>query len=426
MATGRLGLGGRGGAGLAIVVALALGIARWAGADDAVLSLDRALVLALQNNPSLRAQDLAVAAARAGETTARLRPNPVLSIETADLTVMVTQLIELGGKRARRIESARLATDIATSDLADARRSLVLTVRSAFAAGLLAQSNLASARENALNFQRVEELNQLRFDAGEISRSDFLKVHLQALQFAGDVEDATVGVATAKSALRALIASPDFAQDFDLEAAPAASGEAVPSLESLKTRALAARPDLKSAETAVQKAQAEWRLARAGGATDLSLAVGWQHTGPSFGPPWFEPFYSKAPVTNTLGFGLSVPLRIFDRNQGEIARTEVEAERAAEAARSARNQVASDVETSYAALKVSRERVELYESTYLAAAKESRDIAEFAYQKGGTSIVELLDAERTYRGILLAYAQARSSYLTAVFQLEAAVGGPSR
>jgi cobalt-zinc-cadmium efflux system outer membrane protein len=372
----------------------------------------------------LRAEELAVASARAGEITARLRPNPILGNETADLTAMVTQLIELGGKRARRMDSARLATEVARSDHADARRTLLLTVRATFAAGLLAQSNLALAQENLENFRRVEELSRLRFEAGDIARSELLKVQLQELQFAADVQDATLALATAKAALRALVSTPNLPEDFDLE-----GGQPLPederSLDTLKAQALAARPDLRSAETTVEKAQADWRLARANGTTDLSLVAGWLHSGSSVGPPWFQPFYGKGPVSNTLGFGLSFPLRLFDRNQGEIAHTRVEIDRATALAQSARDQVLSNVATAYAAMWVSKQRVALYETTYLSVAKESRAIAEFAYQKGGASTIELLDAERTYRATLIAYQQAKSAYLSSVFQVEAAVGSDS-
>jgi len=404
---------------------LVFGAAAAVHAEKAVVTLDQAVALALQHNPSLRAEELAVASARAGEITARLRPNPILGNETADLTAMVTQLIELGGKRARRMDSARLATEGAHSDLADARRTLLLSVRATFAAGLLAQSNLALAQENLGNFRRVEELSRLRLEAGDIARSELLKVQLQELQFAADVQDAALALATAKAALRALVSSPDLPEDFDLEASPPLPDDDR-SLETLKAQALAGRPDLRSAQTAVQKAQADWRLAQANGTTDLSLVVGWLHSGSSVGPPWFQPFYGKGPASNTLGFGLSLPLRLFDRNQGEIAHTRVEIDRTTALAQSARDQVLSNVETAYAAVRISKQRVALYEATYLGVAKESREIAEFAYQKGGASIIDLLDAERTYRATLIAYQQARAAYLSSVFQLEAALGDDSR
>jgi len=191
-----------------------------AHAEKPVVTLDQVVALALQHNPSLHAEELAVASARVGEITARLRPNPILGNETADLTAMITQLVELGGKRARRMDSARLATEVAHSDLADARRTLLLSVRATFAAGLLAQSNLARAQENFGNFRRVEELSRLRLEAGDIARSELLKVQLQELQFAGDVQDAALALATAKAALRALVSSPDLPEDFDLETSP--------------------------------------------------------------------------------------------------------------------------------------------------------------------------------------------------------------
>ena len=392
-----------------------------AQAERPVVTLKQVVTLALRQNPSLHAQALAEESARAGELTARLRPNPFISNETADLTAMVTQLLELGGKRRRRIENARLATDVAHDELLDARRLLLLNVRATFAAGLLAQSNLAMARENLESFRKVEDLNRLRLEAGDIARADLLKVQLQGLQFVGDVQDARLALATAKAALRALVSSPELPEDFDL-----VGDELVPyeprSLETLKGQALAARPDLQAAQAAIRKAEADWRLARANRIADVSFLAGWLHTGPSFGPAWFQPLYPKGPSTNTFGFGLSIPLRIFDRNQGEIARTRVEIDRAAALAQGTRDQVLSDVETAFAAMQVNKERVALHEGTYLSAARESRDTTEFAYQKGAASTIDLLDAERTYRGTLIAYRQARSAYLSSYFQVQAAVG----
>ena len=392
-----------------------------ARAEPPLITLQQAEATALRQNPSLQAQALVEESARAGQVTAGLRPNPLLSNETADQTIMVTQLFELGGKRRRRIESARLATDVAHSQFADARRLLLLNVRATFAAGLLAQSNLALARENVENFRKVEELNRMRFDAGEIARADLLKVRLQGLQFTSDLQDAMLALATAKAALRVLLSSPDLPEDFTLAGDELVSDE-TRSLEELKGHALAARPDLQAAQTAVRKAEADWRLARANRVADVSVLAGWLHAGPSFGPPWFQPFYPKGPSTNTFGLGLSVPLRIFDRNQGEIARTRVEIDRTAALAQSARDQILSDVETAFAAMQVNKERIALYESTYLDAAKESRDTTEFAYEKGAASTIDLLDAERTYRATLIAYRQARSAYLSSYFQVQAAVG----
>ncbi len=387
-----------------------------------VLTLEQALELALRGNPGLRAQGATVEATRAGEITAALRPNPTFTNGTVDFTGGVGWTFERGGKRQRRIDSARLATAASLSDLQDARRTLVVQVRTTFTAALLARGNLLAAQENLDNFQRVEDLNRVRFDKGDISGGDFLKIGLQKLQFQTDREDADLASRTARANLRQAIDAPELAADFDVvgELRPVAPGHTLPDLEK---RALATRPDLASAVTAVRKAQSDVDLALANAKVDVTVSVGWIHSGPSLASDdHVQPLFSLGQSANAVGTGISFPLPIFDRNQGEIARTRAEVARAQAAADAVRAQVINDVETAWVALAASRERVELYEQSYLKASRDSRDIAEFAYRKGATSILDLLDAERTDRAIRLAYRQALADFVTHREQLDAAVG----
>jgi cobalt-zinc-cadmium efflux system outer membrane protein len=384
------------------------------------LTLEQAVELALERNPILRAQAISITSAEANEVTAALRPNPVFSNEAEDFTAAVTQLFERGSKRQHRIEGAKLSTNIVTTDFSDARRSLLFAVRKAFTDALLAESNLALAQENLKNFQEVEDLNRIRFEKGDISGADFLKIELQKLQFQNDVQDATLALKTAKTTLRTLLATPQMAEDFDIEGELKFAEFDMP-LTDLKAIALRDRPDLRSAENVRKKTEADIRLAIANSYTDISFTLGYHHTEPNL-PTWLSPGVTKGPTENSVGFGFSFPLRIFDRNQGEIARTKAEAIRAESLAEAVRNQVISDVEAGYAAFRTSRERVRLYEQVYLGRAKESREIAEFAYKSGATSILDLLDAERTHRGVQLAYRQALATYRTNLYQLNSAAG----
>ena len=387
------------------------------------LSLDEALALALRGNPGLRAEAATVESTRAGEITAALRPNPTFTNGTVDLTGGIGWTFERGGKRRRRIASARLATAGAERDLEDARRTLVDTVRTTFTAALLARGNLRAAAANLANFQQVEDLNRVRYDKGEISGGDFLKIGLQKLQFQTDVQDADLAYRTARASLRQAVFAPELAQDFEVsgELRPAPVARTLAELEQL---ALAARPDLLSAETAVGKAEADVALARANAKVDVTVSLGWIHTGPSLvSDEHVQPFFSFGQSANALGSGVSLPLPIFDRNQGEIARTRSEVVRARAAADTVRAQVIDDVETAFVSLRTSRERVDLFESVYLEKSHDSRDVAEFAYRKGATSILDLLDAERTDRATQLAYRQALADYVTRRAQLAAAVGG---
>ena len=387
------------------------------------LTLEQALELALRGNPGLRAQAATVESTRAGEITAALRPNPTFTNGTVDFTGGIGWTFERGGKRRRRIDSARLATAGAERDLQDTRRTLVNTVRSAFTAALLARGNLGAAEENLKNFQQVEDLNRVRFDKGEISGGDFLKIALQKLQFQTDVQDANLAYRTARANLRQAVFAPELAQDFEvlgeLHTAPLPR-----TLADLERQALAARPDLLSAETAVAKAEADVKLAEANAKVDVTASLGWIHTGQSLADDQHvQPFFSFGQTANAFGTGISFPIPLFDRNQGEIARTRSEVVRAQAAADTVRAQVIADVETAFAALHTSQERVDLYERVYLEDSRRSREIAEYAYRKGATSILDLLDAERTDRATRLAYRQALADNVTRLAQLAAAVGG---
>jgi cobalt-zinc-cadmium efflux system outer membrane protein len=388
------------------------------------VTLAQALALAEQQNPTLRAQAQSVESSRANEITAALLPNPTFQNDTSSATAGVYQEIELGGKRRGRIESARLASSIAETDLTDGRRALFLQVRQIFVNGLLAKANVAFAQENLSDFQEVLELNRVRLERGALSGADFLKIELQMLQFQTDLEDAALALKTAKATLRGLLGETSLPEDFDLSgelrAPPLDRG-----LSELRQLALANRPDLMSAETGVRKAAADIRLARANGFPDPTVGASYLHTGNEIGgPAWFEPFFPKGETSNAMGLGISFPLPLFNRNQGEIARARSEQRRTEFLAEAARNQVLQEVETSYAALESSRERVRLYEQTYLSRARESRDIAEFSFREGATSTLDLLDTERTYRSTQLAYRKELAGYMASVAQLEAAVGTP--
>ena len=384
------------------------------------LTLEHAVALALQRNPTLQAQAIAISSARAGEVTAGLWPNPVFVSSSQDFTAGLSQLFERGGKRQRRIDSAALSTDIAEGDFSDARRSLIFRVRKTFTDALQAKSSLRLGQEILRNFQQVVDLNQVRVQKGDISRPDYLKIELQKLQYQNEVQDADLSLKTAKTTLRTLLATPDLAEEFDIEGKlEFIDFEA--SIADLRELATRHRPDLRSAESLKKKTGVDIELAVANSVTDISLTVGYHHTEPSL-PNWISPLFPGGPSESSIGFGVSFPLRIFDRNQGEIIRTKAEAIRVASLAEAMRNQVSSEVEAGYAAYRTYRERVQLYERVYLPKAKESLEIADSAHKSGATSFLDLLEAERIYLGVELGYRQALASYLTNLYQLNAVVG----
>ena len=379
--------------------------------------------LLVRSNPTLRAQEQSIVSNKAAEMSAAARPNPTLQNDTTSATIGIYQEFEIGGKRSARIRSAKLATQISQTDAADARRTLTLNLRQAYVAALQAKSNLQFARDNLANYQHTVDLNREMLQAGEISRADFLRIQLQTLQFETDLDDATLNLKTAKSTLRGLLGNANLPEDFDingeLKAQPFDS-----KLDDLRKLALENRPDLKSAETGRLKAAADLRLAQADRWPDPTIGISFLHTGNEMpGPQWFEPFYPKGSTSNAMGLGFaSIQIPIFNRNQGEIARTRSEQIRADCLAQAAQNQVIQDVDSAYAQFDSARNRLNLYEKTYLATAKESLDIEEFSFHKGGASVLDFLDAERTYRATQLAYHQQLAAYLDALAQLQSAAG----
>ena len=376
-----------------------------------------------RSNPTLRAQEQSIVSNKAAETTAALRPNPTLQNDTTSATIGIYQEFEIGGKRSARIRSARLATQISQTDAADTRRTLTLNLRQAFVAALQAKSDLQFARDNLSNYKHTVDLNQEMLQQGEIARADFLRIQLQMLQFETDLDDASLELKTAKATLRSLLGDTNLSGDFDVEG-ELKSQIFEKDLAELQRLAIQNRPDLKSAETGRQKAAADIRLAEANRWPDPTFGTSFLHTGNEMpGPQWFEPFYPKGATSNATGAGFaSIQIPIFNRNQGEIARTRSEALRSDFVAQATQNQVTQDVELGYAQFVSARERLHMYENTYLKAAKESLDIEQFSFHQGGASVLDFLDAERTFRATQLAYHQQLAAYLNALAQLQAAAG----
>lgn len=382
------------------------------------VSLDEALQLAVRQNPTLMAQQAALFATKAGETTAALRPNPTMNFlaeqlrpgqaqQDAQYTINVGQPIELGGKRHRRIDSARAATQVAAYQLDDVRRQIILQVKSAFAGALIAREQLALAEANLKTLDDTERIQRLRAQKGDISELELLRIQVQRFTFERDAADARQALAAARIALRTAAGAANIAEDFDVIGE---LGFTEISLDRavLVRRALDNRPDLRAAEADRERARADNRLARANAWWDITPQIEYQRIGSD----------------NTIGFGFSFPLRIFDRNQGEIARTEAEITRVDSVREATALQLLASLETDRQAALTQRERVVSLRDVYLPKATKARDTVEYAYQRGGQSLLDFLDAQRSYRETALAHLQALGAYLAALYQLEADIGGP--
>ena len=399
---------------------ITLGVARLDGAQQQLdrVSVDEALQLALRQSPTVRAQQAALASTKAGETTAALRPNPSMNFlaeqfkpgasqQDTQYTVNVGQPLELGGKRGRRIDSARAATQVASYQLEDIRRQITLQVRSAFAGALIAREQLALAQENVKTLDDTERIQRLRAEKGDISQLELLRIQVQRFTFERDAADARQALSAAKIALRTAAGAEHIAEDFEVVGE---LGFKEVSLDKavLMRRALDNRPDLRAAEADRARARADHRLARANAWWDITPQIEYQRIGPD----------------NTIGFGFSLPIRIFDRNQGEIARTQAEISRVDAVREATALQVLAALETDRQIALTQRERVVSLRDVYLPKATVARDTVEFAYRRGGQSLLDFLDAQRSYRETALAHLQALGAYLSAVYQLEADIGGP--
>ena len=403
--------------GVVCVVTLAASGTVGAQAPLARLTLDEAVSLAGRANPTIRAKEFEQRAVTAGEITAALRPNPTANFlaeqfggasdaSQVQYTINIGQPIELGGKRQRRIDSARAATRVTGHELDDVRRQIIFLVKKSFADALAGRESLNLAEQNLQSLDELERIQRFRAERGDISELELLRIQVQRFAFERDAADARQALKSAKIALRAIVGQEQIAEDFEV-VGDLAFKDVTLTQADLYRRALANRPDLRAAEAAREKAKADIRLARANAWWDVTPQIEYQRLGPD----------------NTIGFGFSMPLRIFDRNQGEIARTRAEAGRVDAAREVVAVQALSEVDTALAALRTESGKLTVLRDTYLPKAKQARDTVEYAYRRGGASLLEYLDAQRTYRDTAAEYVRSLGSYWTSFYQLETAVGG---
>jgi cobalt-zinc-cadmium efflux system outer membrane protein len=393
-------------------------------AQTSRIALDEALKLAVANNPSLKAARTQIVQGKAQEVTAGLRPNPLLSWDSQFVPIFnpslfstntldtlqqfdigAGYLIERGGKRQRRLDAARDLTRVTQAQVDDAERALSFNVAQQFINVLLARSNLEFATEALNSFQKTVNINEDRYKSGDISKGDFLMIKVQLLQFQTDVHSARLAKIQALNTLRQLIGYEAVPRDYDvvgaLEYAPVRAR-----LDDLEATALRERPDLRAAELGVNAAESQVSLAKANGKQDLNISFNFSHV-------------SQA-STGSMFF--NIPLPVFNRNQGEIARSRYAVDQAAFQAKAAEQTALTDVKNAYEAVQTSQEVVDLYQSGYLNEAQQSRDISEFAYKQGAAALLDFLDAERSYRQTQLAYRQSLAQQMLSLEQLREATG----
>ena len=397
------------------------------------ITLDDAIQLALQHNHTLLAARTAIDQNKAQEITANLRPNPNLFVDWEYLPlgspahqnpdvysgvslpdylknntegdIGLSYLIERGKKRQARLQAAKDQTAVTTSLVSDNERTLTFQVATLYINVLLAESTLELAQMDLKSFRQTVDISKFSYDAGGISEDDYLKMKLQLLQFQEDESQARLARVQALSDLRNQLGYQSVPAGFDV----AGGFEYHPvkvSVEDLQLKALQLRPDYRAAQQNVSAANSGYLLAKADGKQDVTVSGNYSHVN----------------AINAATFLVSVPLPIFDRNQGEILRTRYVITQSQEQQRAANEQVMTDVNDAYQGLQQNEEIMQIYQTGYLDDAQKDRDISEYAYRRGGTALLDFLDAERTYRAIELNYRQELASWLLAVEQLREAVG----
>ncbi|SPF32237.1 Outer membrane efflux protein [Candidatus Sulfotelmatobacter kueseliae] len=394
------------------------------GQNTTLISLDQAIDLALAHNHSIKATRTLILQNQAQEITANLRPNPTFGAdtqfvpffspqdfsgenlnETQQFDIGVGYLFERGHKRQRRLQAARDQTAITRAQVTDAERALVFNVGQQFVSVLLAESTLQFALQDLKSFQETVDISEAQLKAGSISEGDYLKIKLQLLQFQTDVSAARLAKVQALVGLREFLGYNAVPADYDV-IGDLAYQPLQAKVEDLQMKALRERPDFRAAELGITAAQSQILLAKANAKVDVNGTYDFTHVSGE----------------NTASLFVNFELPIFNRNQGEIARTGYALTQAQEQEQAASDTVLSDVANAYEAVRSNDEVVQLYTSGYLKQAQDSRDISEYAYRRGAASLLDFLDAERSYRYVQLAYRQALASYMTALEQLKQAVG----
>jgi len=379
-------------------------------------------------NPTLRALEIGIDESKAQEITAYLRPNPDVAVATDGTQIAPYQgvwrpfagtqvsttgsyLHERRHKRELRLESAQKGTAVAISQMADQERTLLFNLRNAFVQALQQKAVLALARDNLSYYDRLLGISRVRFNAGDIARVDFDRLELQRVQYESDVETADTNLRTAKIQLLTLLNDRLPVDQFDVTGLFDFTDQVLPR-DYFRRIALETRPDLKVAIQSIDKAETDHRLAMANGSTDPTFSA-WLTHNPSFNNPFDN---------NTLGASVSIPLRIFDHNQGEKLRTQEDIMRNQRLREANEAQVYSDVDSAYTTLNSNLNLLRPYKARYLQQAGQVRETISFAYQNGGASLLDFLQAQQEYRTTQLSYLNLIGAYLTAASQLNLAVG----
>lgn len=388
-----------------------------APATPGALTMEQVVELAKTKNPVLLAAEANLRSVKAQEIQAAVRANPYFTLYGTNLTepesastpygasAQVSRLFERGGKRGWRIDNAKATTAQTQAQLEDQIRQTIVSVKTAFTTMLIAKQASLLSQANLKQFGHEVEIANDRYQAGDLAKIDFERLDLQLGDFeAGEAND-LISLQQASAQLQTLIGYEQPKPDFDI------TGEVVPptvnqTKDQLMQAAIANRPDYRAARYGVQAAAAAYGLAKANGTTD----------------PTLEAEYDRNGIENSAGFSLNIPLRIFDRNQGnkETAKFVADASRFTEVA--AKNQVYSDVEQAWVGYVQSKRLSDRFSNHYLDESTDVLKIAQFSFEHGGIALIDYLDALRDARSTVTNALNAYRNTWLAIHQLSASAG----
>jgi cobalt-zinc-cadmium efflux system outer membrane protein len=389
-----------------------------------VITLDQAIDFARRNNPELQAQRTLVYQSREQEVTANLRPNPTLSWDaqylpffephlsssdyfnqTAQFDAGISYLFERGKKRQNRLLAARDVTGVTEAQVADAERMTVAETAQQFVTALLAKSNLDFTEHLLDSYQHTVTISQQQQQNGKMTTADLLKIQLQTLQFQNDVSAARIALVQALNTLRELVGFDSVPRDYDIVGELGYTPSTL-TLSELQSKALVSRPDLEAARRGIAAARSQIGLAKAEARQDLNVTFDYTHVA----------------AANLAAFYFQIPLPIFNRNQGEVARTYYALTQSQFLEKASEQQVMTDVKNAYETLLNGRDILQMYDANYLGKAQQSLDLAQSSYAHGSATLLDFLDAQRSYRSTGLSYRQALASYMQGLEILREAVG----
>ncbi|MBL8293260.1 MAG: TolC family protein [Bryobacterales bacterium] len=398
------------------------------------LTLDQVLDEALNRNLRLLAERLNVSIGEARLIQARLKPNPVLSVGGNYLDVLgsgfdprksaagptevnarLDYLLERGHKRQERIAVAEATRAVSQLELLNSTRTLILDVQNGFTEVLLAKENLALARASLEAFNRIVAVNRTRVDSGDLAKVELVRSEVAALQFRNQVRQSEMRLRIARNRLQALMGRTVFARDFDITGALRRDRLLLRQPEILQA-ALAARPDLDALRRDQARSQAEVRLQLAQGKVDYSIGAGYNRQ-------WNVGAGQRG---DSLGVFFSLPLPVYNRNQGEIERAKQEQSQIQARVRSLEQEIAAEVANAYEQYSTAQALLESIEADMLQQAGRVREVIDFSYRRGEATFVELLDAQRTFNETMQALNEARAEYARSLFLIDSIAGTTSR